>query len=87
MIDYKSMSTPMMPKTKGCASTSSFSDPTPYHSLVNALQYLTLTQPDLSYIVIFVFQFFHSLTVSHFKLVKFILRYMKGKLAFDFHFN
>jgi histone deacetylase 1/2 len=40
-------------------------DSTRYHSMVGALQYLTLTCPDLSYAVNKVCQFLHSPTTVH----------------------
>ena len=42
-----------------------FSDPTLYRSLVGALQYLTITRPDMAYVVNFVSQFLHSPTEDH----------------------
>ncbi|KAF5481878.1 hypothetical protein F2P56_002492 [Juglans regia] len=87
MIDCKPMGTPMMAKTKGLQSTTPFSDPAHYRSLVGALQYLTLTRPDLAYSVNFVSQFMHSPIEAHFKMVKPILRYVKGTIDFGLHFS
>jgi hypothetical protein len=49
-------------------------DDTSYHSLVNALQYLTLTRPDISYSVNKVCQFLHVPTTHHL----FISSYVHG---------
>jgi len=57
-----------------------FSDPTFYRSLVGALQYLTITHPDIAHAVNFVSQFLHSPTNDHFLAVKRILRYVKRTL-------
>lgn len=58
-----------------------------YRSLVGALQYLTITRPDLSYAVNHVSQFLQSPTVSHFSAVKRILRYVKGTVNFGLTFS
>ena len=51
-------------------------DSTKYRSLVGALQYLTLTRPDISFAVNKVCQFLHAPTTVHFSSVKRILRYV-----------
>lgn len=53
-------------------------DATKYRSIVGALQYLTLTQPDLAFAVNKVYQYLHSPTTTHWTVVKRILRYVKG---------
>ena len=52
-------------------------DSTKYRSIVGALQYLTLTRPDLAYSVNKVCQFLHSPTTVHWSVVKRILRYVR----------
>ncbi|XP_058082503.1 uncharacterized mitochondrial protein AtMg00810-like [Magnolia sinica] len=64
-----------------------FSDPTLYRSLVGALQYLTITRPDIAHAVNFVSQFLHSPTKDYFLAVKCILRYVKGTLHFGLTFH
>ncbi|GKF86249.1 putative zinc finger, CCHC-type containing protein, partial [Tanacetum coccineum] len=64
-----------------------FSDPTLYRSLVGALQYLTITRPDLSYAVNQVSQFLHTPMKDHFQAVKRILRYVKGTLSYGLSFS
>lgn len=81
------MSILMMPKIKGHISTSHFLNLTFYRSLVDALQYLTLIRPNLPYSVNFVSQFLYSPTETHFKMIKCVLRYVKGTVVFGLHFS
>jgi histone deacetylase 1/2 len=50
---------------------------TNYRIVVGALQYITLTQPDLAYSVNKVCQYLHSPTTAHWTAVKHIIRYLK----------
>ena len=88
MFTCKPSSTPYfsvsrLTKTQGTA----LSDPTLFRSLVGALQYLTFTQPDLSFAVNQVCQFMHSPTDIHMVATKRILRYLRGTLHCVFSFN
>ena len=55
-----------------------YEDSTKYRSIVGALQYLTLTRPDLAYSVNKVCQFLHAPTTIHWSSVKRILRYIQA---------
>lgn len=51
-----------------------------YRSIAGALQYVTVTHPELSYSLNKVFQFMSSPLESHWTAVKRILRYLNGHL-------
>jgi hypothetical protein len=60
-------------------------DGTEYRSLASALQYLTLTRPDISYTVQQICLHMHAPRMSHLALVKHVLRYVRGTLNFGLH--
>jgi hypothetical protein len=55
-------------------------DTTRYHNIVGALQYLSLTWPDISFSVNRVCQFLSAPTTAHWAAVKRILRYLHSTL-------
>ena len=87
MVDCKPMSTPLEAKTKTSSNKVLLEDPSYYRGLVGALQYLTLTRPDLSFSVNYASQFMHAPTTVHLKLVQRILRYVKGTFDLGLHFT
>ncbi|XP_034704201.1 uncharacterized mitochondrial protein AtMg00810-like [Vitis riparia] len=78
MIDAKPISTPFVVGQHLSTEGTLFSDPTLFRSLAGALQYLTITRPDLSFSVNSICQFMHAPTEDHFRALKRILRYVKG---------
>nr|XP_034570869.1 uncharacterized mitochondrial protein AtMg00810-like [Setaria viridis] len=60
-------------------------DGSEYRSLAGALEYLTLTRPDLAYAVQQVCLFMHDPREPHMALIKRILRYVKGTLSSELH--
>ncbi|KAK1417226.1 hypothetical protein QVD17_26351 [Tagetes erecta] len=81
LTDTKPVPTPLSTSDTFTKEGTPYSDPTLYRSLVGALQYLTITRPDLSYAVNQACQHLHSPTEKHFQLVKRILRYVKGTIS------
>jgi Reverse transcriptase (RNA-dependent DNA polymerase) len=57
-------------------------DPYLFRSIVGALQYATLTRPDISFSVNKISQFMHNPTDDHWSAVKRILRYVAGTLQY-----
>jgi histone deacetylase 1/2 len=62
-------------------------DSTQYRSIVGALQYLTLTRPDLCFPVNKFCQYLHALTTEHWTAVKHILRYVQDTLKLGITFT
>ncbi|KAK9055823.1 hypothetical protein SSX86_026908 [Deinandra increscens subsp. villosa] len=87
MMDAKPAHTPLGVNTSLTSEGESFHDPTFYRSIVGALQYLTITRPDLSFAVNQVSQYLQHPTIIHFQEVKRILRYLKGTVHLGLHFN
>ena len=77
--EAKPISTPVSSGQKLSAHGGELYDkPEVYRSVVGALQYLTITRPDLSYAVNQVCQFMHAPQTTHWMAVKRILRYLKA---------
>ena len=53
-----------------------FSDPTSYRTIVGSLAYLTITRPDISYVVYVLSQLFYSPTTFNWVVVLRILQYL-----------
>lgn len=63
-----------------------FTSPSYFRSLVGKLQYLTLTRPDLQFSVNYICQKMHAPSVSDYRLLKLILRYVKGTVDYGINF-
>jgi hypothetical protein len=86
MTDCNPVNTPIDAGSKLSISDGDLLDnPTLYRSLTGALQYLTLTRPDIAYAVHQACLFMHAPRSSHLNLVKRIIRYIKGSLDFGTH--
>uniref|UniRef100_A0A2N9J9G3 Uncharacterized protein n=1 Tax=Fagus sylvatica TaxID=28930 RepID=A0A2N9J9G3_FAGSY len=81
MTECKTASTPIATTSSlSTTTTDLLSDPTPYRSLVGALQYATFTRPDIAFAVNRVCQFMHQPSTIHFAAAKRILRFLKDTL-------
>ncbi|XP_021974939.1 uncharacterized mitochondrial protein AtMg00810-like [Helianthus annuus] len=87
LLEAKQIATPLTTTETFSSNGDQFHDPTLYRSLVGALQYLTITRPDLSYAVNQDSQHLQSPTTAHFQSVKRILRYVKGTIFFGLTFS
>jgi hypothetical protein len=90
MQNYKSMRTPHVADEKLSLNDGdmlSTADATSYRSVVGALQYLTLTRPDISFAMKKVCQFLHAPTTHHCSVVKRILCYLRGTCGLGLKIN
>ncbi|RVW55440.1 Retrovirus-related Pol polyprotein from transposon RE1 [Vitis vinifera] len=79
MLDCKPVDTPMDPNVKLVPGQGEpLGDPGRYRRLVGKLNYLTITRPDISFLVSVVSQFLQSPCDSHWDAVIRILRYIKS---------
>ena len=60
-------------------------DPSLYRNLVGALQYLTFTRPDISYVVQQICLFMHNSMEDHMNSIRRILRYIQGTSQYGSH--
>ncbi|XP_023752713.1 uncharacterized mitochondrial protein AtMg00810-like [Lactuca sativa] len=80
MLNCKLARTPAYTSAKFDCTGPPVSDPTLYRSLAGALQYLTFTRPDITYVVQQVCLYIHDSREPHFTAFKRILRYIRGTL-------
>ena len=79
MLDCKPVDTPMDPNVKLVPGQREvLRDPGRYRRLVSKLNYLTITWPDISFLMSIVSQFLQSLYDSHWDAIVRILHYIKG---------
>jgi hypothetical protein len=87
MLDCQPSRTPVDTSSKLSSDGEPFFDAPLHHSLAGALQYLTLTRPELSYAIQQACLFMHDPRVPHYNHVKQILCYLKGTLDHGLHIN
>ncbi|KAI5349254.1 hypothetical protein L3X38_002141 [Prunus dulcis] len=87
MIDAKPYPSPATFSKLDSQIGSLLSDPTTYRSIVGALQYLTWTWLDITYVANQVCQYLHAPTTVHLIAVKRILRYLKSTPTYGIHLS
>ncbi|XP_060969448.1 uncharacterized mitochondrial protein AtMg00810-like [Cannabis sativa] len=84
--DMQNVNTQNTPMNSGLKLSNYGSEPvkdaTLYRSIVGALQYATVTRPEIAYSISKVCQFMHQPLLSHWMAVKRILRYLAGTLDY-----
>jgi histone deacetylase 1/2 len=81
MLNCKASPTPVDTKPKLSSTDGELApDPTQYRSIAGALQYLTLTRPDIAYAVQQICLHMHAPRDTHWGLVKRLLRYLRGTI-------
>nr|GEV73462.1 hypothetical protein [Tanacetum cinerariifolium] len=75
------VNTPMVEKSKLDADPQGKEvDPTRYHGMIGSLMYLTVSQPDLQFVVFMCARYQAKPTKKHLHVVKQIFRYLKGTI-------
>jgi hypothetical protein len=88
LTDSKTTSSPLETNVKLLATDGEpLSDATLYRQLVGSLIYLTVTRPDIAYVVHLVSQFMSAPRSTHYATVLRILRYVKGTMFHGLHFS
>ncbi|GJS46299.1 ribonuclease H-like domain-containing protein [Tanacetum coccineum] len=80
MQHYNLCKTPVDTESKLGSNGDPVSDPTLYRRLAGALQYLTFTRPDISYVVQQICLYMHDPRDPHFYVLKRILSYVRGTI-------
>ena len=84
MTSCKPVDTPVSTSKVTILSNVLFSNPTRFHQIVGALQYLTFTRSNIYFAINRVYQFMYGPTDSHRGVVKCILHYLKGTTSYGF---
>ena len=88
MVECNPCTTPIDVRCKLSADDGKLlTNPTEYRNYASALQYLTLTRPDITHAVQQACLYMHAPREPHLNLVKRILRYVKGTMDFSLHLS
>jgi len=86
MVNCKPAATPIDTKAKlSSSSGAAVRDLSEYRSIAGALQYLTITRPDIAYAVQQACLHMHDPRECHLAIVKRILRYVRGTTSYGLH--
>ena len=77
ILGAKPCSTPMAPNVQLTKEGELFEDPERYRKLIEKLDYLIVTLPDIAYLVSVLCQYMSSPTISHWATIEHILCYLK----------
>ncbi|XP_022143572.1 uncharacterized protein LOC111013440 [Momordica charantia] len=79
LLGCKPTTLPMDPSTKlRLADGSPLHDPTSYRILIGRLLYLTISRPDVTYVVHRLSQFVSKPSTTHYQAALYLLHYLKG---------
>nr|GEU91547.1 hypothetical protein [Tanacetum cinerariifolium] len=79
LSNYNPISFPMVTSSSlSLDDSTAFSNPVKYRQIVGSLQYVTLSRPDIAFVVNKVCQYMHAPTENHWSGVKRNLRYLHG---------
>jgi hypothetical protein len=87
MTNCKSVNMPVDSNGKLSAEGDAIDDASSYRSLVDTLQYLTMTRPDLAFAVQQACLHMHDPRAPHLSLLKRILRYVRGTTSLGLHLH
>jgi hypothetical protein len=86
MLDCKSISTPMISKLKKLQDQATGSDLEDL-TIIGSLMYLIHTRPDIYHAVNALYQFMYEPKHIHMVVVKHILRYVQGTIAYGLRYT
>lgn len=88
LLDYKTTNTPFETNVKlSSREKTILDDSTVYRQLIGSLIYLTVTKPNIAYVIHIVSQFMAAPHTTYFVIVLRVLRYIKSTLLHGLHFS